>query len=92
MLVDGDASARVGVDADPVELELVGVGLPAHGVEQGVAGHPFAALQLGPHQAVVLHPYADHVFPQPEDRVAAAHVVAERLDDLLVHEVQHGVP
>ena len=62
----------------------------ADGVEQGVAGDPLAALHLGPDQAVFLHPHPGHVFPEAEDRVAAAHVVPERLDDLPVHEVQHG--
>ncbi len=91
VLVHGDAAALVGFQAGRRQVQVVHVALAADGVKQRVAGDFLLALQVGHHRAGRRLLHAFHFFAQPHGHAAVAQVVAERLDDLLVGELEQPV-
>ena len=90
--VDGDASPWVRLEARGIEVEPVGIGLPAHRIEQRVALHRLAALEARQHPPARVALDAGDGLAEAEGRALTPHVVRERLDHLLIQEVEDGGP
>ena len=89
--IDADTPAAVGVEARCLQVEMLDVAGPAHGVEQRITRDPLLALERGDDRPVRrVHPF--HLFAQPQGDAMVPEVIAERLDDLLVRELQQPRP
>ena len=88
VLVDGNAAARIRLDAGCRQIQLVDVALPADGIEQRVSGDALLAFEVGDDAAARAFFHALHFFGEPHGHAAVAQVVAERFNDLLVGELE----
>ena len=87
VLVDLDAAAGVGLEPGVLEPQIGGRALAAGRVHDGVGGDPLAAGQGGQRGAVVLLDRR-HRLAQPEHQAEVAQVVLQRLDHLVVAELE----
>ena len=92
ILVDRNAPAAVRFDASRRQVQLVDIALPADRIEQRVARHLLLAFEIRDHAAVGQLLHALHFFAQAHGHAGVAQVIAERLDDLLVGELQQPRP
>src|SRR5271170_2215530 len=86
ILVDGNASARIGLDTGCRQIQLVDVSLPANGIEQRVARDTLLAFKVGYHTAARIFFHTLHFFGEAHRYAAVAQVVTKCFDDLLIGE------
>ncbi len=91
VLIHGDAAALVGLQARGGQIQVVHVALPAHCIEQRIARDLLLAHQVGYHRARRRLLHAFYFLAQAHGHAAVAQMVAERLDDLLVRELEQPV-
>src|SRR5215469_1657115 len=88
VLVDGNAAARVRLNAGGSEVEVVDRALAAYGEEQGFSGDALLAFEVGDDAAIGQLLYAFDFLAEAQRDAAVAEVIAERFDDLLVGEFE----
>ena len=88
----GDAAALVGGQAGGLEVQQVGVGAAADGVEERVAVDLLAALELRDDAVLLVVSDLEDLLAEAERGAALAHEEDERLDHLAVDEVEDRRP
>ncbi len=74
------------------QIKFVDIAGAAYRVEQSIRGNAFFALQVGDHAAFRQFFHAFHLFIQAHGHAAVAQVIAQRLHDLLIGELQQLGP
>ena len=89
VFVHDDLSARVGLQTDGCEIELVAVRLASDGIQERLAANDLAAFKLG-EDAVALGVEADfdNFFAKAEDSSILAELETEAFDDLAIDKVE----
>ena len=89
IFIDDELAAPIGHQANRLQVQLIAVGLPSHGVKQRRAMDRLAALQLGEDAvAIVIEAHLHDLLAQPKHRPELAQLEAQALYDLAIDEVQ----
>src|ERR1700737_1187029 len=88
IVVDGNASARVGFQAGGGEIQFVDVALSPHRIQQCVTGNFFLTLQYGGDSVVRSFFDAFDFFVQAHGDAPVAQVITERLHHFGVREFE----
>src|SRR3982074_800089 len=90
IVIDGNATTRVGLETGGGKIYLVDVALPPHRIQQCVAGNFFLALQYGGNSVVGSFFDAFDLFVQAHGDAAVTQVVTERLHHFGVGEFEQA--
>ena len=91
-LIHQKATPRIGVQPGGFQVEQVGVGLAAHGIEKAFGAQPLAALQARVNQAAFINLDAGKFLTQTKHGAPASHLIAQCFDDLVIDEFDSASP